>query len=408
MKFFNVTSLNDCLKLIEERLPKSAFSSIEKSTTDAVGLVLAKDVVSNDFFPPYTRSTVDGFAVKAEDVYCSSASLPAFLKIKGRILMGEMPTLTLEKGEAIQIATGGVLPKGANAVVMVENVEELKGELAVYSPVKQWENTVLYGEEVKDGDIIAKRGEIVSPLMVGVLSSVGIERVEVFDKVKTAIISTGDELVSVSEKAENGKIRDVNTALLSSMLTFSGYEVVSAVRIPDDEQLFRSELNNTLDKADWIFVSGGSSIGAKDLTEKVLSSGEVLLHGLALKPGKPTIIAKFGEKTVFGLPGNPFAALCVFQTLCDNALKTARGVKIPFVYAYAKTNFPSSPGRTTLQPVSLEFDGEKYLATPIFLKSAHLYSALKADGYAILRETAEGTYQNELLKIYPFLGKSIL
>ena len=373
-----------------------------------MGFVLAEDVKSPDYFPPYTRSTVDGFAIRAEDAYCSSASIPAFLKIKGKILMGEMPTISLEKGEAIQIATGGVLPKVANAVVMVENVEELDGELAVYSPVKQWENTVLYGEEVKPQDVIAKRGEVVSPLMVGVFSSVGIERVDVYDKNKVAIISTGDELVAVSEKAENGKIRDVNTSLFAAMLVDDGYEVVSSVRIPDNEELFRKALDNALAKADWVLVSGGSSIGAKDLTEKVLSSGKILLHGLALKPGKPTIIAGFGEKTVFGLPGNPFAALCVFQTVCNSVVKSTRGEKTLFLYAYAATNFPSSPGRTTLQPVSIEFDGDKYLVSPIFLKSAHLYSALKADGYVVLPETAEGIYSGTLVKVYPFSNKGIL
>ena len=408
MKFFNVTSLDDCKAIVQKNLPKSATLCVTKSTVDAVGFVLAEDVISPDRFPPYTRSTVDGFAVKAEDVYCSSASLPAFLKVTGKILMGEMPTLTLAKGEAIQIATGGVLPQGANAVVMVEHVEELKGELAVYSPVKQWENTVLQGEEITPGNVIAKRGDVVSPLMVGVLSSVGIEKVKVFDKIKVAIISTGDELVNVSEKAENGKIRDVNTSLLSALLSAGGYDVVWTTRIKDDEQLFRASLSNALEKADWVLVSGGSSIGAKDLTEKVLSSGEILLHGLALKPGKPTIVAKFGEKTVFGLPGNPFAALCVFQSVCDNVVKSARGERISCIYAYAKTNFPSSPGRTTLQPVKIEFDGTRYLATPIFLKSAHLYSALAADGFAELPEQAEGKYQGELLKIYPFIGKGIL
>ena len=134
----------------------------------------------------------------------------------------------------------------------------------------------------------------------------------------------------------------------------------------------------------------------------------MLLHGVALKPGKPTIIAKFGDKTVFGLPGNPFAALCVFQTLCDNVLRSARGEEISYMYAYAKTNFPSSPGRTTLQPVKIEFDGTKYLASPIFLKSAHLYSALQADGFVIMPEKVEGTYEGELLKICPFIGKKII
>ena len=190
--------------------------------------------------------------------------------------MGEMPTLTLAKGEAIQIATGGVLPQGANAVVMVEHVEELKGELAVYSPVKQWENTVLQEEEITAGNVIAKRGDVVSPLMVGVLSSVGIEKVKVFDKIKVAIISTGDELVDVSEKAENGKIRDVNTSLLSALLSAGGYDVVWTTRIKDDEQLFRC----------WIFWC----INPKSTALKTISKAGLFVASFKPANNKPLCV----------------------------------------------------------------------------------------------------------------------
>ena len=408
MKFFNVLSIEDGKEIVKKHLPASAYSSVEKPISEAVGDVLSEDVLSADVFPPYTRSTVDGYAVRAEDVYCCSASIPSFLKIKGKILMGEMPAMTLNKGEAIAIPTGGVLPVGANAVVMIEHVDILEEEIAVYAPVKNGENTVLKGEELKVNDVIAQKGDVVSPLSVGVFASVGIDKVKVYGKIRVSVLSTGDELADVTDRAEGGKIRDVNTSLLSSLLTAGGYEVVEKRRIPDDEELFRKTLFSMLKSADWILISGGSSIGSKDLTEKVLSEGEVLLHGLALKPGKPTIVAKFGDKTVFGLPGNPLAALCVFQSLCHNAVLETRGQKIPCLYAYAGSNFPSTPGRTTLQPVKVSFDGEKYVATPVFLKSAHLFSALQANGYAELPEKTEGVYQDQILKIYPFVGKELL
>ena len=408
MKFFHVTSLEECKKFVKNSLPGRAFSFVIQDVSDAVGETLSEDVSSPDVFPPYTRATMDGYAVRAEEVYCASSSLPAFLKIKGRILMGEMPAVTVEKGEAVQIATGGVMPAGANAVVPVENVDVLQGEIAVYSPVKTYENTVIMGEELQVNSVVARRGDMVTPLTVGVFSSVGIQKVKVYDKIKVAVLSTGDELVDASEKAEKGKIRDVNTSLLSALLSSGGYRVVYKNRIPDDEDLFRKSLSDALSVADWVLVSGGSSIGAKDLTEKVLSSGEILLHGVALKPGKPTIIAKFGEKTVFGLPGNPFAAACVFQVVCDAVVKEERREKDKVLYAYAETNFPSSPGRTTLQPVKVRFDGEKYLASPVFLKSAHLFSALLSDGFVVLPETAEGISAGTLLAVRPFIGKDIL
>lgn len=247
-----------------------------------------------------------------------------------------------------------------------------------------------------------------SPLTAGVFASVGIEEAAVFGKIKVAVLSTGDELVDVTERAEKGKIRDVNSTFLTTLLHVRGYDVVSVRRVRDDEEAFRKALHDSLERAEIVLVSGGSSIGAKDLTEKILSEGEVLLHGLALKPGKPTLVAKFGEKLVFGLPGNPFAAACVFQLICDDVVKRARGEKTSCLYAYAKTNFPSSPGRTTIQPVSIEFDGERYSATPVFLKSAHLYSAVKADGFVLLPEKAEGIYAGERLQVFPFAGKDML
>lgn len=408
MKFFHVVSIDECKAIVKKNLPKSAYLSVEKPIAEAVGCVLSEDVVSPDVFPPYTRSTVDGYAVRAEDVYCCSASTPAFLKRKGKVLMGETPDCSVGVGEAVAIPTGGVMPAGANAVVMIETTESLGEEIAVYSPVKRGENTVLRGEEIQIGDVVAKRGEKVSPLSVGVFAAVGVEKVNVFDKITVAVLSTGDELVDVGDRAENGKIRDVNTSLLTAALLSSGYEVVSARRIKDEEETFRNTLFGMLKTADWILVSGGSSIGAKDLTEKVLSEGEVLLHGLALKPGKPTIVAKFGDKTVFGLPGNPFAALCVFQSVCHSVVAESRGEKRPSLRAYAGSNFPSSPGRTTLQPVRVAFDGEKYVATPVFLKSAHLYSAMTANGYVELAEKAEGVYQGEEMTVYPFIGKDLL
>ena len=389
-------------------MPRSVFASVEKSVAESVFHVLKEDVVSPDAFPPYTRSTVDGYALQAEDVYCASAALPAFLRVKGRVMMGETPSCALQKGEAVAIPTGGLLPVGANAVVMLEHAEQLSDEIAVYAPVKQGENMVLRGEEVEQGDVIAHGGDVVSPLMAGVFASVGVEKINIYGKIKVAVLSTGDELVDVAEKAENGKIRDVNTTYLTALFSARGYDVKSKQRVPDDEDLFRKALQSALQKADIVLVSGGSSIGAKDLTEKILSEGEVLLHGLALKPGKPTLIAKFGEKLVFGLPGIPFAAACVFQLICDDVVKRARGEKTSCLYAYAKTNFPSSPGRTTIQPVYIEFDGERYSATPVFLKSAHLYSAVKADGFVLLPEKAEGIYAGERLQVFPFAGKDML
>lgn len=402
MDFFNVVSLDSCKEIVKNNLPSCINDSTKIPIFSANGYVLAEDIISPDYFPPYTRSTVDGYAVIAKDVYCCSSSIPAFLHCKGKILMGETPDISISSGEAIKIPTGAILPNGADAVVMVENIDELDGEIAIYSPVSVGENVVLKGEELKPNSLIAKRGTKITPLLSGILASVGISKVKVYKPLNVAVISTGDELVDIETDATNGKIRDINTVLLSNLLKSNGFNVCYTARIKDDEQEFNTVLSSALSAADLVFISGGSSIGTKDLTEKVLSQGNILLHGIALKPGKPTLISKFGDKLVFGLPGNPFACMNVLQSIFLNVVKSLHDEPIKYTYAYTTINFPSSPGRTTLQPVKLDFDGEKYLATPIFLKSAHLYSALQADGYIELEEKAEGIYKGEKIKVYLF------
>lgn len=402
MKFFNVASVEECEKMIREHL-KNEMSFCVMPTLSALGKTLSKDIISSDVLPSYDRSTVDGYAVNVQDVYCASAAVPAFLKVVGRVKMGEMPSVEVGKGESVAIATGAVLPKGATGVVMIENVEVLKDEIAVYSPIKNAENTVKRGEEIELGQVVAKRGEKVTSFLVGVLAGLGIEKVEVYDKIRVAVISTGDELVDVCEDAKDGKIRDVNTSLISAFAINSGFEIVYTARVKDDKESIENAVKIGTEKAQIVFMSGGSSIGQKDFTNDILDTlGEVLVHGVAQKPGKPTVLAKVNGKLVYGLPGNPFAAALVFKELCADIVKEIKSEKQEYITAVAGVNFPSSPGRKTMQPVAIEEKDGVKIATPIFLKSAHLATILKADGYVKIPTNAEGVNAGENVKVYPF------
>ena len=403
MQFFKVTSYENTKKVVEDNLRK-IISSFYVDVDQSLGKMLSEDIVSSEESPLYNRSTVDGYAVNITDVSASTQSIPSFLNIVGNIKMGEMPTVKINKGECAYVATGALIPEGANAVVMIEHVDVLKDQLAVYNPVANNENIILKGEEIKVGQTVAKKGDIIDPIKISIFSSLGIAKVPVYEKIKIAIISTGDELIDPSEKAELGKIRDINTNMLKAISQKYDFDVIYSSRIKDDLETLKGEIKKASDIADVVLLSGGSSVGVRDYTNEALESlGEIILHGVAIKPGKPTCIAKVNNKLVFGLPGNPFAALLVYKELCCDVIYSLRGYVLkPKTYAFVKTNFHSTPGRTTLQPVSLFVEGDKVYAEPLFLKSSHLATMLKADGYIKINADSEGVYANTLYPVYDF------
>ena len=403
MQFFKVTSYENTKKVVEDNL-KKIISSFYVDVDQSLGKMLSEDIVSSEESPLYNRSTVDGYAVNITDVSASTQSIPSFLNIVGNIKMGEMPTVKINKGECAYVATGALIPEGANAVVMIEHVDVLKDQLAVYNPVANNENIILKGEEIKVGQTVAKKGDIIDPIKISIFSSLGIAKVPVYEKIKIAIISTGDELIDPSEKAELGKIRDINTNMLKAISQKYDFDVIYSYRIKDDLETLKGEIKKASDIADVVLLSGGSSVGVRDYTNEAIESlGEIILHGVAIKPGKPTCIAKVNNKLVFGLPGNPFAALLVYKELCCDVIYSLRGYVLkPKTYAFVKTNFHSTPGRTTLQPVSLLVEGDKVYAEPLFLKSSHLATMLKADGYIKISADSEGVYANTLYPVYDF------
>ena len=401
MKFFKVLDTKEAKKIVKDNIEAAALKVTSRKTSDAVGYTVSDDVFSTEKYPPYNRSTVDGYAVFSGDVACAGSSVPSVMKITGRLRIGEKPGVCVKSGDCVAIPTGGVVPDGANAVVMIEDVEVLNDEIAVYRPVKPWENVIRCGEELDKGSIVMNRGGVITPVAAGALAGLGIWRVDVFDGIKISVISTGDELVDVSSDASDGKIRDVNTTLLSAAIKKDGFDLVFTARTKDDENEIRNAVSTAVSKSDVVLISGGSSVGAKDFTERVLSDGEILMHGLAMKPGKPTILAKIDKTLVVGLPGNPYAAYMVYNEIISTVVKEIRGQKEKTLDCFSACNFPSVPGRTTLQLVNVAFDGTRYVATPVFLKSANLITAMSANGYVRISKDDEGIYKDAPLKVIP-------
>jgi molybdopterin molybdotransferase len=299
-----------------------------------------------------------------------------------------------------------MLPEGANSVVMVENTEAFKdNKIAVYKSVAVGTNVMCAGADVKKGTVVINRGEKLTPFTVGLLVGVGVKSVSVYKPVPFFIISTGDELVSHDIIPQAGQIRDTNSIMLEGWAKTNGHIVLGKELVCDDKDLLISAITKGLNCADIILLSGGSSVGERDFTYQAVEAvgGEIFIKGISLKPGKPTIVGAVGDKIIIGLPGHPMAAMAVVELLLGKAIGESRGQKImPKCYAAAETNFPSSPGRTSFQPVSLAIKDGKIYASPIFSKSGAISPLYLSDGYVLLADNAEGVSKNQNLAVYGF------
>ncbi len=378
--------LEEAQRLAMENLP-----TIEDTETvsiaDAGGRLLAEDIKATLNVPPYSRSAVDGYAVRAEDTYGAGRYSPVKLRIIESVHAGEVPQKTVKEGGAIQIATGAMLPDGANAVVMVENTESKGDEVLVFKPVYPGSDVSGMGEDIKKGDTVLKTGEFLTPAKVGAISSLGITGVKVFRRPQVAVIPTGDEVTAPGEKLERGKIYDINTYTLSSIAREMGAEVSTYPITPDRKKEIREAIESAL-PTDIILLSGGSSVGERDVIVDVLEEmGEVLFHGIQLKPGKPTVCGKitgeYGgkkrETLVFGMPGYPTSCLTNAYILIAPLLGRLTGNSRPprVEKKIMSHRIVSTLGRHQIFTVRVEGD----TAYPAFKESGAITSMASADGY---------------------------
>ncbi len=382
----------------------------EVDLDEALGRVLSRDIFSPEDLPPFSRSTMDGYALRARDTFGASESEPALFTLDGCVSMGSMPDdISIRPGGAVRIWTGGALPANADAVVMQEYVSALdQATIEVFRAVAPFENVIQQGEDIRSGEQVLEAGTRLRPQELGLLAGLGITSVTVHRKPLVAIISTGDELVSPRQKPGAGQIRDINTTTLSALCREAGARVTALGIARDAQHELRSLCNTAVEKgADVILVSGGSSVGRRDFTLEVFKSlpdARVLAHGVAVKPGKPTIVAVSGKSIFFGLPGHVASAIVVFYLFVRRALLGLGGQRqstdLPGATARLKRNISSASGRQEYIRVRLEKDSRGVLwAEPVFGKSGLIRSLVRSDGLLVVPRDCEGMDQGEVAEV---------
>ncbi len=371
----------------------------------SLGRVLAEDVISPEKIPGFNRSVVDGYAVKALETAGCSDSMPVFLEVVGEVEMGKSAPCNLESGQCMYVPTGGMIPHGADAVAMVEHCQPFGiNQMAIYSPLSYGRNMVFAGDDVMLGQKVLTRGKKITPADMGLLASLGKTTLQVFRPWRVYIISTGDEVVSPGNVPADGQVRDVNTYGLIGEAQRLGFEVVGFDLVEDDYGLLKARAEAAKETCDVVLISGGSSKGKKDATAQVIEeiAGDLLTHGLAVKPGKPTILAfdQSSDTIYVGLPGHPVAALLLFRLVIGDLWDGLCGSnevtkKVP-LRAKIAINLAAAPGRKTFQLVKL--DGE--WATPILGKSGLIRTMSEADGYIILDVNDEGINKGEEVEVW--------
>ena len=398
----NVVSMEDAIRITEIEFSSYKTGTEKLHISDCIGRVLAEDILSAENIPPFDRSTVDGYAVLSSDTFGAGESIPSMLFLTGEILMGEEAKSTVSSGECIKISTGGMLPKGSDSVVMVEHTEQmLDGTCLVFKAVSPYQNVTKKGDDVKIGQTVINKGTKITSRHIGILCALGITEVECVRKIKVGIISSGDEIVPVEESVPMGKIRDINSHFLASLIEENGYETTEYGIVKDNFDELYNTLQKATDECDAVLISGGSSAGAKDMTAAVIDkNGKVFFHGIAVKPGKPTIFGKVNEKAVFGLPGHPAAAYLIAKTVVMNLLSfcSKQKNKPLTVSAEIVESISSNHGREELVPVILK-DGK---AQPLFFKSGLVSLLSSADGFVIIPRNKEGLFKGENVTVHLF------
>lgn len=365
---------------------------------DAVGRVLADDITAVDDLPGFDRSTVDGYAVRAADIFGASEGLPAYLNLVGQTRMGELAPRAIGPGETLAVPTGGALPPGADAVVMLEYTELLPGDLlGVSRPVATAENVVRRGEDIPAGTRLFAAGHTLRGPDIGALAGIGVTTVPVVGRPRVAIISTGDEVVAPQERPGPGQVRDINSYALAARVRECGGEPLLTGLVPDDRRSLLEAARRGLSEADLVVLSGGSSVGERDMAPEIIESlGQpgVLVHGLALKPGKPAIVGLVGEVPFFGLPGHPVSALVVFDLLVTRAINALLGATprpTATIRARLSRSLSSGGGRDEYFRVRLERDAAgHWLAIPVLGKSGIITTLAWADGVICIPASREG------------------
>ncbi len=400
-EFLKVLSFQEAVQGIKDNFPLRNIENV--SLDEASRRILAEDLISPEDMPAFTRSVVDGYAVRAEDTFGSSESLPAYLDFAGEVKMGRVANQELLPGQCCWIPTGGMLPPGCNAAVMVEYTEKLSDDtVLIYKPAGPWENIMQKGEDIRQGQAVFKAGHILRAQDIGLLASLGISSLKVFKPFEIGLISTGDEIVPITRQPQAGEVRDVNSHSLAAAIESIGGRPRHYPLVRDDFDSLKLAVEKGLQENDVLMMSGGSSVGVMDVSLDVLLSfpeSSLIFHGIALKPGKPTLVVKIADKLVIGLPGHPVSALMVFHIICAPALHSRPQLTVE---ATISLNLASQAGRDDFVPVQLKEANGELLAVPLLGKSGLMSILSLADGYVHIPYEKQGIKAHSKIKVYLF------
>ena len=398
----HVKTPEEVLAIIEEQFAPLGKRELIPLTA-AIGRTAAEDICAGEFVPDFDRSTVDGYALRAADTFGCTDAIPAILMQTGEVFMGRAVPFSLGAGDCAAIPTGGAVPRGADSVVMIEYTEDYgDGSIGVLKSVAPGQNMIFRGDDARPGKVIVSRGHVLSSQDIGALAAIGCTSVPVSERPVVGIISTGDELVEPGTVPGPGQVRDVNSPMLEAMLTAYGAKVQNYGIIMDDEALLRKTVESAVKDCDAVILSGGSSVGVKDAACRIIESmGELLLHGIAIKPGKPTILGRCGTKPLIGLPGHPVAAWFITKLFVLPLLSrlTGRIQRNRTTAARLTESVSANHGRAQYLCCSLEERSDGLWAHPLRGKSGLIAALSGSDGYFCIHRDCEGLPQGAEIQV---------
>ena len=401
--------------MLEVKTPEEVYRLIEKEFRPldrkelipldcAPGRVLAEDITASAYVPDFDRSTVDGYAVLASDTFGCSDAIPAILERKGEVRMGEDAQLTLKRGECAYVPTGGAIPEGADCMVMIEYTEDYgDGTVGILKPGAPGLNLIFRGDDVYPGKAVLRSGQVLRAQDIGALAAIGKTEIPVRPRLKVGVLSTGDELVPPDKAPGPGQVRDVNMPMLTALLREFGAEPVPYGIITDDEALLHNTVRDALESCDAVILSGGSSAGVKDAACRIIEAlGKLLLHGIAIKPGKPTILGRAGNKPLIGLPGHPVAAYFVAKLFVLPLLARLEGRQLSDypLRARLSESIGANHGRAQISACHLEQRDGLLTAVPIRSKSGLITQLAEADGYFMIGRDCEGLPKDAAVDVF--------
>ncbi|MEM2109912.1 MAG: molybdopterin molybdotransferase MoeA [Candidatus Odinarchaeota archaeon] len=404
--FASTTSKKQALEILLSKVESvKAFENI--AVQHSLNRVLAEDIISQHDLPPFNRAAMDGYALKFDDSIGASFESPIRLKVVGRVDAGDIRNIEIDRMETVEIMTGARVPEKTDCVIMAEYTKRLSEDtVEIYQQLTPWSNIDLKGSDVHKGEVILGKGTIIKPADIGLLKSLRLNTVKVYRPPKVGLISTGDELTDFPKPSdENSKVVESNQIMLSAYILEDGGEPLKYGIVPDNSELIKNILLRAVAECDIILVTGGTSVGRKDLVPKIIRDiGLILVHGISMKPGKPTGLALVQGKPVILMPGYSVACIIAYTVFCRPLIQRFLNINPPrlqrYVTAFLTQRIPSTAGRTDFVRVQLFRKGKQFYATPIrSTGSGILSSVVKANGLLEIPDEIEGYEEGDTVSV---------